>query len=597
MTKTLDFSPDLKMPVNAVTQKLAFLGISGSGKTYGAGKFVEGLLDVGAQVVVIDTIGNWWGLRVAAGKDSADGYPIPVLGGEKGDVALEAHAGNLVADTVAESRTSMIVDVSDFTGGELRRFVTDFATRLLKRKKQHKSPTMVIWEECQDIVPQFVRGESAAMVGAVEKLIKKGRNYGVGTVLISQRPQAVNKDVLNQVETVFAFRTGGSQERKALESWMVNKAIDVEEVVDDLPSLPTGTCYVWSPEWLKVLKKVKVAKKWTFDASATPEFGDDVKSLTLKPVDLEKFKKTMAGAIEKAKANDPEELKKQVRMLMEQNKALQQFAATPAPAEVEIKVERVEVPGISDENAQAVLKAATLFEDYAKQISAFAKDMRDQFAKAVEASVSAVDYVDSFAAGLKKPKVVPKTFFLNETHQLPARPAKKAVRAVASNPTRNDFNSLGACSRAMLKALATRHPTALTRVQLATLSGYSHKSSGFANSLSQLNSGEWIVKNSDGTIGLSDWAARDLEDWVLEAPTAPDDLLNLWVTKLAGREGEMLMQIAKARDRGLTREQLADRVGLSVTSSGFANYLSKLNSNGLIRKEGHVVKADPLFIS
>jgi hypothetical protein len=44
--KNLDFSPDLKIPAAVVTQKLAFLGISGSGKTYGATKLVEELLVV-----------------------------------------------------------------------------------------------------------------------------------------------------------------------------------------------------------------------------------------------------------------------------------------------------------------------------------------------------------------------------------------------------------------------------------------------------------------------------------------------------------------------------------------------------------------------
>ena len=41
--KEISISKDLKLPTNTVTQKLAFLGTTGSGKTYGASKLAEEL--------------------------------------------------------------------------------------------------------------------------------------------------------------------------------------------------------------------------------------------------------------------------------------------------------------------------------------------------------------------------------------------------------------------------------------------------------------------------------------------------------------------------------------------------------------------------
>lgn len=573
--KNLVFSNDLLLPITAVTQKLAFLGISGSGKTYGAGKFTEELLDVGAQVVVIDTIGNWWGLRLAS-DGIKEGISIPIIGGERGDVPLEPTAGFLVADTVAESRSSMIVDVSDFTGGELRRFVTDFANRLLKRKKQHKSPVMVIWEECQDIVPQFVRGESATMVGAVEKLIKKGRNYGVGTVLISQRPQAVNKDVLNQVETLFCFRTGGAQERKSIQDWIVHQSINVGNLVDELPALPTGTCFCWSPQWLNVLKKVKVGRKKTFDASATPEFGEEEQARALSPVDLDKLRKTMTAAVEKAKVNDPEHLRRRIQELEKELKSRpvsQKAIEVSVLKEKDIKhlerlVEKLEVPAL-----QPAL-------DRLDQI-------RDRLAQAQQAVVSEAG---NLRAALKGGAVA----------------ASSAPKLVSSVPTRKDRlvapkavngsedrSDLSKCAREVLKALAMRHPEGLTRVQAATLAGYSHNSSGYANALSELNTSGYIEKGAAGALHLTDAGLSHAP--AVSQPTTSEELLSIWMEKLSGKEALMLRKLAAVGDIGLTREELADRVELSVTSSGFANYLSRLNSNGLIRKEGGVIKADPLF--
>lgn len=571
--KKLELSSDLSLPINAVTQKMGFLGISGSGKTYGAGKFVEELLEARAQVVVIDTIGNWWGLRLGP-NGKKPGFSIPILGGERGDVPLESTHGKLVAETVATTKASIIVDVSDFTGGELRRFVTEFATQLLRLKKQHKSPVMIVWEECQDIVPQRVMGEVAHMVGAVEKLIKKGRNYGIGTVLISQRSAAVNKDVLNQIETLFCFRQNAKHDRKAIEDWIVHQDIDIGELVDELPTLATGTCFCWSPQWLGVLKKVKIGKKQTFDASATPEFGDDIQAGELAPVDLEKFKKSMGDAIEKAKANDPGVLRQQILELRKQ-------------------LEQAQTKTIEKVVEKPILKTADL-----KRMSKLAEDLLASQHKLAQSRLSMetmLGQVRDLLAQVAQP--APKTFFLNEKHELP-NIVVKAPKAKGPTLERTvvypDTNgSLGRCEMSMLRALAMRHPTALDRNQLSTLSGYSIKSSGFVNSLSKLNTGGYVSKGSEG-ISLTDKGLSTVGS--VPRPQTPEELLAMWSSKLPSREVEMLRALQKAGEAGLTREELADQANLSITSSGFVNYLSHLNTNGLIRKEAGVIKASLLFL-
>lgn len=104
----------LTLPPDAATQKYAFMGRTGSGKTYGAGKLVELLLEAGHQAVIVDPVGVWYGLRfLADGKTPA--FKIPVLGGQQGDVPLLATAGKVVADLVANHATSLVLDVSEFT--------------------------------------------------------------------------------------------------------------------------------------------------------------------------------------------------------------------------------------------------------------------------------------------------------------------------------------------------------------------------------------------------------------------------------------------------------------------------------------------------
>ncbi len=56
---------NLGLPVDVVTQRLAFLGRTGSGKSHSVGVLVEELLKAGQQVVIIDPKGDFWGLRAS----------------------------------------------------------------------------------------------------------------------------------------------------------------------------------------------------------------------------------------------------------------------------------------------------------------------------------------------------------------------------------------------------------------------------------------------------------------------------------------------------------------------------------------------------
>src|SRR3954462_4528814 len=85
VTRVLHLAKDLTLPLDAATQTFAFIARKGAGKTYTAGKLVEQLLKAHVQVVVLDTVGNWYGLRMSAdGKGT--GFDVPVLGGLRGDI-------------------------------------------------------------------------------------------------------------------------------------------------------------------------------------------------------------------------------------------------------------------------------------------------------------------------------------------------------------------------------------------------------------------------------------------------------------------------------------------------------------------------------
>lgn len=191
---------------------------------------------------MLDTVGNWYGLRLGADGKSA-GFNIPVLGGLRGDIPLEAAGGALIADIVVETGRSLVLDASQFSLGDRKRFAVTFGERLWQRKKgeAHPAPLHLVIEESQLIVPQFTGrgGDEGRMVGIYEEIIRLGRNYGIGVSMITQRPQSVNKEVLNQTECLFVGQVNGAQERDALRKWITHQGMDVH-LVDELPALKVG---------------------------------------------------------------------------------------------------------------------------------------------------------------------------------------------------------------------------------------------------------------------------------------------------------------------------------------------------------------------
>jgi uncharacterized protein len=570
-------------PANAVTEKFFFGGRSGAGKTYGAGKFAECLLDAGQQVVVIDPVGTWYGLRLPA-EGKSKGIDIYVFGGSPGqsDLRLEPTAGAVVANLIAERGISLVLDVSDFaTKADMRRFVTDFATALLRAKKQSPSPVMVIWDECQDFVPQKVFRDSARMVGAMEELIKKGRNFGIGTCLVSQRPQAVNKDVLSQAGTLVVFQLAGSHDRKAIEAWVVDKGLDKDALLRDLPSLEVGEALVWSPQWLRVFERVRIQKKRTFDASATPTFEHGKRVVReLAPLDLEQVQEAMKETIERAEANDPVKLRAQVRKLQDELARAQKGRPTTQDRIVEKIVEKPVLGKVA--------------ERHLKEVSGFSRTIQQAWPKLVEAlsQFNAVAHLETrqVVTGIS---LVKKTDPTTPVVTMPLNPPLVAKRSTARVVTDDGAEVvLGRGHREILKALASRHPAPLTKVQMATLSGFSWKSGSFNTYVAYINVRKLIAKQGDKKWGITENGFAALGDDVPDAPRTRAELVDLWCSRLHGKAKDMLRVLAASPD-GMTKEQLADAVGMSVTSGSFNTYLASINSNGLIVKQDGIIRINP----
>lgn len=585
--KTLKLSHDLSVPVDVATEALAWIGARGSGKTHGTGKLVELLVAAGVPVVVLDPVGVWYGLRLAR-DGKGPGLQIPVFGGLHGDVPLEATAGALVADLIVDKNLSAILDVSQFdTDAQRARFTADFAERLFTRKK--KDPSVIHWvvDEAQETVPQNPQPGEQMMLHRMQRVLKLGRNFGIGVSLLTQRPQETSKKALNQCQTVLAFRLTGPQERKAMKDWIAAHDLD-QALVEKLPSLETGTCHVWSPAFLKVNKEVRILPKDTFDASATPKFGERRAARELAPIDLVRLREAMAATLEKAKDEDPRLLRDRIRRLEAD------LAAKPAalkPLTVSLPPKRVEVPVLKEADIKrlevALCKGSKVQEATLGALLAVAKVL-DRYRPQT---------LGGFACGAPQ---VPRTTSEPRPGFTPrAAPAPRTFAAQARRGMEAGLPAhLSPMQQRILDALAqwaTWGQATPTKVQVAFLADASPNGGSFGDQLGALRTAGLVDYPTPGKVVLRpEGAAR------ANPAAAPQDVAALHqqvLAKLPPMRRRILEAALAKWPEAATRTEIAAAAGATASGGSFGDQLGALRSLGAVDYPGPglVRAADALF--
>jgi uncharacterized protein DUF87 len=578
MTRALQISDALCLPLRAVTEKLAFLGRTGSGKTYAAQKLAEEMHAAAAQFVVLDPVGVWYGLRLAA-DGKAPGLPVPVLGGLHGDIPLEPGAGALIANLVVDRGVSMVLDVSQFeSDADKARFARAFAERFFFRMKAAPSAVHVFLEECQEFAPQNHQRGEEGMLHAFTRLVKIGRNYGIGVSLISQRPQEVNKKVLNLTELLFCFQLTGPQERKTIDGWIAEKGID-EDIAGELPKLEVGHAHVWSPAWLKISKVVGIARKTTYDVSRTPTVGAKAATRALSPIDLERLRTDMAATIEKAKAEDPRELRRRIVELERELKHQKTVVEPAGKLIAKIKEKRVEVPVLKDAHVKRI-------EVTVCNVDKLATRTLEAIAQMTKSGEALMEFIRK---AVKEGQPAPQR--AGAAHIMRGAARSRLERVVPAHP-QSSRSELPKGERAVLTAVAQHGELGVTREQLTVLTGY--KRSSRDTYLQRLGASGLIQILTAGIIAASEAGLDALGPDFEPLPTGAA-LREYWIRELPEGERRVLAVLLEAYPKAVDREVISEQTDYQRSSRD--TYLQRLRARHLVVDAGRgLVKAsDTLF--
>lgn len=183
---------------------------------------------------------------------------------------------NLLADWIGSPQKLAILDLSgvpfevlDITIGLITRFVYD--SMFWGRKETYtgkQRPLLLAFEEAHTYLGK--NDKSSYSKAAVERVFKEGRKFGVGALVISQRPSEISETILSQIGTLIALRLTNSADQSIIKS---SAPDNMNSLMDLLPSLRIGEAVV-TGEAIKIPSRIRLKLNNPRPTSEDPKLVD-----------------------------------------------------------------------------------------------------------------------------------------------------------------------------------------------------------------------------------------------------------------------------------------------------------------------------------
>jgi len=613
MKDRLKISSTLSIPaMDFIEQATAIIGKRGTGKTGLVKVLMEELVRLGLPFVAFDPVGVAWGIKSSLDGASA-GLPVLVIGGSHGDIRLDRRAGAENAKAIIKANVSCVIDFSEEPRRAYREYIRDFSHALFSF---NDSPRLVIIEEAPELVPQRLRPDMTDVFEAVERLVSRGRNKGIGVTLISQRAATISKDVLTQIDALFIFGLTSPQDRKALTEWV--QAYDqmgrLPEFEAGIAGLHRQEAWFWSPVAFKeggIFQKIKIRNFTTFHPDKThlrragllekKPVTTDVSAIVSKlGAQLERLskEKTDIAAIPKLQAK--------IRELERQLELQKSIKEQPVLSSREIRhaIQETKLP--LDEEIKQLKRAIRHQETWQRFVHRVAKMLLGE-----EAIIGTAHNAYTGSVRASQKERVPQLY--TQTAHVPDKPLpfpKKAINTTTfatgsarrvQNRAKEDAEvhkimlegeeePLVAGALRMLMVLASKSPLTVTKTQLGTLARITPSGGTYSNYFGQLRRKNFLEVDDAGNVRVTQ-EGLDFVGEVTPAPQTHEEIVAMWKGILVAGAGRMLDVVIEAYPEPVTKEELGIRAELTSSAGTFSNYLSLLRRNGLVEIRGQEVKA------
>lgn len=178
---------------------------------------------------------------------------------------------NLINDWIGNSERLTILDLSnvpfeilDITVGLITRFIYDsmFWGRNIQNTGRNR-PILMAFDEAHSYLGK--NDSNVYAKNSVERIFKEGRKFGIGAMVISQRPSEISETILAQIGTLIALRLTNSSDQAIVKSVAPD---NMNSLIDLLPSLRIGEAIIVG-EAIKIPSRVKLPLQ-----NPTPDSSD-----------------------------------------------------------------------------------------------------------------------------------------------------------------------------------------------------------------------------------------------------------------------------------------------------------------------------------
>jgi len=174
---------------------------------------------------------------------------------EKNIVEYDVYSTDVVDPVdLLEPGTVIDVDVSLLPDAARDEVVSYICRQVLQRAMTERLlPTLIVVEEAH----LYLRSDlDSAAKQAIERIAREGRKYGVGLVIVSQRPKGIDPNVLSQINSLCVLKIVQPEDQayvKQYSEWMT------DEMLAALPTLERGEAILLG-EWVRMPVAVLIDK-------------------------------------------------------------------------------------------------------------------------------------------------------------------------------------------------------------------------------------------------------------------------------------------------------------------------------------------------
>lgn len=140
-------------------------------------------------------------------------------------------------------------------------------------EKEKRHPISLICDEAHLYIPARTEASavSEAALNSFERIAKEGRKYGVGLVVVSQRPAEVNRTVLSQCSNYVAMRLTNAEDQQVIKRLLPDSLGGLSEL---LPVLDIGEALVVGDAAI-LPSRIRIDQPNKKPKSATIDFWDE----------------------------------------------------------------------------------------------------------------------------------------------------------------------------------------------------------------------------------------------------------------------------------------------------------------------------------